>query len=101
MTYEVVDVPEQERYEIRDGDTMLGHSAYQRTRQLIVFTHTEVDSAYEGQGVGGALVRGALDDVRTQDVKVLPLCPFVQGWIRRHPDYHDLDYRRPASHVAD
>lgn len=98
---QVVDAPERQRYEIvRDG-TVLGFAAYQRTDELVVFTHTEIDPATEGQGLGGRLVRGALDDVRQQGLSVLPICPFVQEWIRRHPDYADLDYRRPQSRVTD
>jgi predicted GNAT family acetyltransferase len=97
----VVDVPERQRYEILRDDTVLGFAAYQKADQLIVFTHTEVDRSVEGQGVGGQLVRGALDDVRTLGLAVLPICPFVQGWMARHADYADLDYRRPRSNVTD
>ena len=102
---EVHDSPEQQRYEIvRDG-AVLGFAAYQKTDQLVVFTHTEVDPSLEGQGVGGRLVRYALDDVRRQDLAVLPICPFVHGWMARHPEYADLDYRsdtrKPSSQVTD
>jgi len=101
MTILVVDVPDRQRYEIvRDG-TPLGFAAYQKTDQLIVFTHTEVDPSLEGQGIGGRLVQGALDDVRGHGLAVLPICPFVQGWMARHPDYADLDYRRPRSQATD
>jgi uncharacterized protein len=55
----------------------------------------------EGQGIGGQLVRGALDHVRTLGLAVLPLCPFVHAWMLRHPDYVDLDYRQPTSKVTD
>jgi predicted GNAT family acetyltransferase len=101
MDTQVVDAPERGRYEIvRDG-TVLGFAAYQKTRELIVFSHTEVDPSLEGQGIGGRLVRGALDDVRGQGLAVLPVCPFVQGWMARHRDYADLDYRSPGSRVTD
>ena len=101
MGVQVVDVPERRRYEaVRDGE-VLGFAAYQKTDELVVLTHTEVEEALEGQGVGGILVRGALDHVRTQGLRVLPLCPFVHAWMARHPDYHDLDYRSPASKVTD
>lgn len=101
MTPQVVDVPDRQRYEIVRDDRVLGYAAYQRTDQLIVFTHTEVDPALAGQGVGGQLVRGALDHVRTLGLPVLPICPFVQGWMARHEEYLDLDYRRPASTATD
>ena len=97
----VVDAPARNRYEITRAGVVLGHAAYQRTDQLVVFTHTEVDPAMEGQGIGGQLVRGALDHVRTLGLAVLPICPFVQAWMARHPEYADLDYRRPASAVTD
>lgn len=94
MTVEVVDRPELNRYEAVRDDTVLGFAAYQRTEELVVFTHTEVDPGLEGQGVGGALVRGALDHVRGLGLKALPVCPFVEAWMRRHREYADLDYRR-------
>jgi hypothetical protein len=98
---QIIDGPDRQRYEIvRDG-TVLGYAAYQKTDQLIVFTHTEVDSSLEGQGVGGLLVRGALHHVRTLGLVVLPICPFVQAWMAKHRYYTDLDYRQPPSHVTD
>jgi uncharacterized protein len=101
VTTSVRDNPEKNRYEIvRDGE-VLGFAAYQRTDELVVFTHTEVDPGLEGQGIGGALVRGALDDVRERRVRALPVCPFVQAWLQRHPDYPDLDYRAPTSTATD
>lgn len=101
MTFEIVDASDRQRYEILRDGAVLGFAAYQRADRLIVFTHTEVDPSLEGQGIGGKLVRGALDDVRSQGLPVLPICPFVQSWMARHPEYADLDYRRPASHVTD
>jgi uncharacterized protein len=101
MSVQVIDAPERRRYEaVREG-AVLDFAAYERTEGLIVFTHTEVDPTLAGQGIGGALVQDALDDARQLGLKVLPLCPFVHGWILRHPEYADLDYRRPASKVTD
>ena len=54
------------------------------------FVHTEVDDAHRGNGVGAFLVRSALDDIRSRGASIVPTCPFVAGWIRRHPDYRDL-----------
>jgi predicted GNAT family acetyltransferase len=59
-----------------------------RTRSCLPIT--EVPEALEGQGIGSALARGALDDVRAQGLQVIPLCPFVAAFIRRHPEYLDL-----------
>jgi predicted GNAT family acetyltransferase len=98
---EVQDVPQESRYEARRDGALLGYAAYQKTDELIVFTHTEVDPALAGQGVGGALVKASLDHVRGLGVHVLPVCPFVSSWMLRDPEYADLDYRRPASVVVD
>ena len=95
MQITVHDVPGSGRYEARDGDRVLGLAAYRREGDTVVFTHTEVDPDQEGGGVGSTLARGALDDVRTRGLRVVPQCSFIRGWIERHPDYADLvDARR-------
>lgn len=86
----VRDVPESQRYEITQDGALLGFAAYQQSGSLRIFTHTEVDNAAEGQGVGSRLARAALDDVRARDLKAVPRCPFIGGWIDRHPEYADL-----------
>ena len=86
----VTDVPESDRFEIRDGDRVLGMAAYQRRGDTLVFTHTEVDPDVGQSGLGSTLVRAALDEVRSRGGSVVPRCSFVAGWIERHPDYADL-----------
>jgi predicted GNAT family acetyltransferase len=68
-------------------------AAYQRARGFLVFTHTEVPEAQEGQGVGNRLAEAALDWARKQGEPVMPLCPFIAAYIRRHPKYRDLVMR--------
>jgi predicted GNAT family acetyltransferase/glutaredoxin len=86
----VVNVPEASRYELRDGDRMIGEAAYRRRNGRIAFTHTEVDEALEGRGLGSRLVATALDDARREGLEVVPLCPFVASFIHRHPEYQDI-----------
>ncbi len=86
--------PEQSRYEIRDGDRLLGVADYERRGDQVRFTHTEVDPSAGESGLGSKLVRAALDDVRAQGGTVVPLCSFVRGWIEKHPDYADLVAKR-------
>ncbi|MFC0041293.1 GNAT family N-acetyltransferase [Actinomadura rayongensis] len=81
------------RYEIHQDGVLAGFAEYRTRPDAVVFTHTEVDPAFEGQGVGGALARGALDDVRSRGLGVVPLCPFIRAWIEKHPDYQDLVVR--------
>jgi hypothetical protein len=88
---EVVDDPDRSRYQARVAGESAGFAAYRlRGDHIIVFTHTEVDPAYEGKGVGSALARAALDDVRERGLGVVAMCPFVSAYIRRHPEYGDL-----------
>ncbi|NHC25110.1 N-acetyltransferase [Nocardioides sp. IC4_145] len=73
-----------------DGQ-VAGYAEYTRDGGTVTFTHTVVDEAFEGRGVGSALARTALDDVRDQGgSKVVAQCSFIAGWIDKHPDYQDL-----------
>ena len=89
-TIEVVDVPEKHRFEIRVDGRRAGHAEYSRKGDRLIFTHTEVDDAYEGQGLGSKLAAGALDAARAGDHPVVPLCPFIVSYIDRHPEYDEL-----------
>lgn len=86
----VQDAPEAGRYEIRDGDRLLGHADYRRRGDTVVFTHTEVDQDTGQKGLGSTLVRAALDDVRAKGGSVDPQCSFVRGYIEKHEEYADL-----------
>ena len=77
------------RFEARVGDE-IAVAEYDLVGDGIVFTHTEVPEALEGRGVGGRLVREALESARRRGLKVVPMCSFVAAYIRRHPDYLDL-----------
>ena len=77
-------------------DQHLAVAEYRRRGDTIFFIHTEVPRELEGQGVASKLIKTALDDARAQHLAVVPFCPFVAGYIRRHPDYKALvhpDYR--------
>lgn len=72
-----------------DGTTA-GSAFYRIVEGRVVVTHTEVDDEYEGQGVGAAIARTLLEQVRANDQQIVPLCPFFAGYIERHPEYEDL-----------
>lgn len=93
MEPRVADNPEKSRFEIfagEDGDELAGFTEYELGEGEISFIHTEIDPHFEGQRLGGRLARGALDAVRGRRLAVLPYCPFIRGWIGKHPDYLDL-----------
>ena len=92
----VHDVPEESRYEIREGDRVLGIAAYSRRGDVTEFVHTEVFPDSGRSKVGSTLVRAALEDVRAAGGRAIATCPFVKGWIARHPEYEDLLVRADA-----
>jgi len=71
-------------------DGYVAVAQYKRLDNAIVFTHTEVPSELSGRGVAGILVKTALDDVRGRGLAVVPFCPFVASYIRRHAEYEPL-----------
>lgn len=84
---------DESRWEAHVGGVLAGFAAYQVVDDDVVFTHTEVDPAFEGKGVGSALARFALDAVRAEGThKVMPQCPFIKAWIAKHPDDIPLVY---------
>lgn len=95
MPVTVTNVPAEHRYEARLDGELAGFAQYRERPGLIAFVHTEVDPGFEGKGVGGALVKAALEDARTRELAVLPFCPFVNGYIEKHPEFVDLV---PAEH---
>jgi uncharacterized protein len=86
----VVHNPDQSRYEIHVDGEVAGFTQYRATPDALDFVHTEIGDAYEGQGLGGQLARGALDAVRADGKMVIATCPFIKGWIAKHEDYQDL-----------
>lgn len=102
MTDDVVvtNNPDENRYEAHLGGELAGFAEYALSDGIITFTHTEVDDAFGGRGVGGALAKGALNDVReTGERKVVLLCPFITKWIHRHPDYQPLLHNAPDGEI--
>jgi uncharacterized protein len=88
---EVTDAAEKRRYEARIDGELAGIAEYRASDRIVTFIHTEVMPEFEGKGVASALVRAALDDVRAHGRKVRAVCPFVKGYIEKHPDeYGDL-----------
>jgi uncharacterized protein len=89
----VRDNPAESRYELVLDEHVVGEILYRSTPEYLVLLHTEVLPSVEGKGLGARLVAGALDDIRARGLHVVPFCPFVRSYIRRHPDYADLVVR--------
>jgi predicted GNAT family acetyltransferase len=91
-----VDNPDVHRFELRSGEEVLGFIDYQLATGTIVLVHTEVDEAHSGKGYAATLARSALDEARSRGLRVVPSCPNVASYIRKHPEYADL-VERPRS----
>lgn len=77
------------RFEVTlDGE--VAFAEYRLVDHGIILPHTVVPEAFEGRGVGSALAKTALGYARQQGLKVIPLCPFIAGYIAKHPEWHDI-----------
>ena len=91
-TIEVQNNTQDNQYEVKIN----GHLAkieYILRKNRITFTHTEVPSELEGQGIASKMAHFALDDAQAKGYSVNPLCPFVKGYIERHPEYQSLVHK--------
>lgn len=77
------------RYKIVAGEGA-AFIAYKLSGNTIELIHTEVPAELKGHGIGGKLAHAALEDARNRNLKVLPLCPFVAAYVKRHPEFQDL-----------
>ena len=84
MALEITLNEPEHRYEAHVDGELAGFAVFRMRGDRIVFTHTEVDDRFEGQGVGSKLARYALDDVRDRgSLRVVPQCPFIRSWIEK------------------
>jgi uncharacterized protein len=84
-TPQVVDDPARSRFKV-EADGQVAELVYQLDGDRLVLVHTGVPAALEGRGIGSKLVAAAIAEAKRRDLTIVPLCPFVKGWLRRHPD---------------
>ena len=85
----VIHNTESKSFEVR-LDPYIAELSYYLTGNTIVFTHTGVPAAWEGRGIGSALVKTGLDYAKNNNLKVRAVCWFVDGYIQRHAEYQSL-----------
>jgi predicted GNAT family acetyltransferase len=90
MEITVVDVPQRGRFEIRDGERVLGLASYHVDGDVMTLPHTEIDPAEGGRGLGTQLVRGVLTAARERQLHVLPYCSFIRKYLLDHPEDLEL-----------
>lgn len=89
MTDTVSNNPARKRFELA-VDGHIAATYYEIADGVITFVHTEVPPELGGKGIGSKLIRGALDQVRADGLRVIAQCPFVKAFIDKHSDYADL-----------
>lgn len=92
----VRDNPAELRYELLQDGRRIGEIRYRLEGDAVALVHTEIDPASGGHGLGMRLVEEALDDLRQRGRRVIPICPLVARYIRRHPEYAELVAQDPA-----
>ena len=91
MESKVRDNKQEGRFELALEGGLTAYVEYEEAGEgVLALTHTEVPEEFEGQGIGGALVKGALEIVRGEGLKIVPVCQFVSVYLRRHPEHQEL-----------
>jgi predicted GNAT family acetyltransferase len=85
----VVDNPERRRFELEEQG-LVAFATYSLEGDRLVIPHVEAPPALRGTGAAGRLMTGLLDQARSRGLKVVPLCPYADAFIRRHSEYQDL-----------
>ncbi|TXS70166.1 N-acetyltransferase [Streptomyces sp. me109] len=78
------------RYEVLVDGTTAGHTAYRDRDGQRVFYHTRIYDAFAGQGLAAILVQQALSDVRTSGKRIVPVCPYVAKFLKKHDEFADI-----------
>lgn len=81
---------EQECYELLNNEEIVAVAKYKLSNGIITFTHTQTMPQYQSQGYASDLAREALDDVRTNKLRVVASCAFIASFINQHPEYQAL-----------
>ncbi len=89
MEYRLIDNAEEKQYEFHI-ENLITKIEYIKAKNKIFLTHTEVPKSLEGKGIGSALVKAVLEDVQRNEWTLVPLCPFVAAYIKRHPEWRSL-----------
>jgi len=98
---EVSDATDRKRYEIGVGGELAGFTQYTDTGARRIFFHTEIDDRFAGQGLASALVSRALEDTRSAGLRIVPVCPYVARYVKKHHGFDDaLDPVTPEALAA-
>ena len=81
--------PTKKRYELQLKDKT-AYLEYILAKGNIYLTHTEVPRALEGRGIGSSMILKCLEDIKARELTLVPLCPFVAGYLKKHSEWREL-----------
>ncbi len=90
MTLEFSRDDDRSRYLAVEDGHQVGLIDFHRTTEMVAIDHTETNPEVRGRGIADRLTRFAVDDIRAQDLLVIPNCPFTKAWFDDHPDDQDI-----------
>ncbi|HUP82641.1 MAG TPA: GNAT family N-acetyltransferase [Candidatus Limnocylindria bacterium] len=92
---EIANNAAEKRWEARLDGELAGYAEYRASPRRVVFTHTVVEPRFEGRGIGSGLAKTALDAAVAAGQRIVPYCPFVSAYLRRHHEYEmNVDWPR-------
>ncbi|MEA2676119.1 MAG: uncharacterized protein QOJ81_260 [Chloroflexota bacterium] len=95
---EIVNNAADKRWEARLDGEAAGYAEYRGNAKRVVFTHTVVEPQFEGRGIGSGLAKAALDAAVAAGQRIVPSCPFISAYLRRHHEFDaHVDWPRGAA----
>lgn len=85
--YDFRDNSGERRWEVTTDGELVAFAEYRLRPGAIAFTHTVVEPAYEGRGIGSRLAKKVLDDAVERGLRIVPYCPFISAYLERHREY--------------
>lgn len=87
---ELVDNGKAKRFEMAIDNEVAFVDYVFSTAGEIFLTHTEVPKALEGKGIGSAIMLKTMQAIEEKNLRLIPMCPFVATYIKRHPEWKRL-----------
>ena len=89
MEFKIRENIEKKRFET-EVENKIALIEYIRAEDKMYLTHTEVPKALEGKGIASSMTKQVLQQIKDENLKLVPLCPFIASYIRRHPEWKEI-----------
>jgi len=91
MEVKIKENKEKKRFEVEvEVENKLALIEYIRAEDKMYLTHTEVPSELEGKGIASSMAKQVLQQIKDEDLKLVPLCPFIASYVKRHPEWKEI-----------